>query len=210
MTPEPTAPAHEYHTRRLLDAFESDHGVSQRSLARELGIALGLTNLLVKRLVRKGWVRVIHIKPNRVSYLITPAGIAQKSRMSRAYFQASVHFYRQTRDRIQQQFAALSTGWPDAGTPGLRKRIVFYGAGEVAEIGYICLAKTDLQLVGVADVAPTRPFFGLSVCSPDHFSGLALKGQPFDRLVVMSFRHPDELQAEILALRVPLDRVFWL
>ena len=205
-----SAPAHEDHSRRILDAFESDNGVSQRSLARELGIALGLTNLLVKRLVRKGWVRVIHIKPNRVRYLITPAGIAEKSRMSRAYFEASVQFYRQTRDRIQQQFSALSSGWPNDGTPGLPKRIVFYGAGEVAEIGYICLAETDLQLVGVADVAPTKPFFGLSVCAPEHFSGLTLKGQPFDRLVVMSFGNPDKLRAEILALRVPLDRVFWL
>ena len=204
------APAHEHHSRRILDAFESDHGVSQRSLARELGIALGLTNLLVKRLVSKGWVRVIHIKPNRVRYLITPAGIAEKSRMSRAYFEASVRFYRQTRDRIQQQFSALSTLWPSDGPPGLPKRIVFYGAGEVAEIGYICLVETDLQLVGVVDVAPAKPFFGLSVCSPEHVSGLALKGQPFDRLVVMSFGSPDELRAEILALRVPLDRVFWL
>ena len=205
-----SAPAHENHSRRILDAFESHQGVSQRSLARELGIALGLTNLLIKRLVRKGWVRVIHIKPNRVRYLVTPAGIAEKSRMSRAYFEASVKFYRQTRDRIQQRFSALSTGWPNAGTSGLPKRIVFYGAGEVAEIGYICLVKTDLQLVGVADVAPTKALFGLSVCSPEHFSGLALKGQPFDRLVVMSFGDPAELRAEILALRVPLDRVFWL
>ena len=87
---------------------------------------------------------------------------------------------------------------------------MFYGAGEVAEIGYVCLAETDLQLVGVADVASTKPFFGLSVCAPERFNGLALNGQPFDRLVVMSFGNPDELRAEILALRVPLDRVFWL
>ena len=76
LAPESTAPAHEHHTRRLLDAFELDHSVSQRSLARDLGIALGLTNLLVRRLVRIGWVRAIHIKPNRVRYLITPSGIA--------------------------------------------------------------------------------------------------------------------------------------
>jgi DNA-binding MarR family transcriptional regulator len=210
LAPEPTAPAHEDHTRRLLDAFDSDNNVSQRSLARDLGIALGLTNLLIKRLVCKGWVRIIHIKPNQVRYLITPAGIAEKSRRSRAYFQASVQFYRQTRDRIQQQFSALSTGWPDDGMAGPCKRIVFYGAGEVAEIGYICLADTDLQLVGVADAALTKPFFGLTVCSPEQFSGLSLNGQPFDRLVVMSFGHPDELQAEILPLRVPFECVFWL
>src|SRR5450759_1891723 len=50
-------------SRRILDAVESDHGVLQRSLAKELGIALGLTNLLVRRLVRKGWVPVIRCVP---------------------------------------------------------------------------------------------------------------------------------------------------
>ena len=70
-------PNHEEHSLKILDAFESDHDVSQRLLSNRLGIALGLTNLLVKRLVRKGWVQVSNIKPNRVRYLITPAGIAE-------------------------------------------------------------------------------------------------------------------------------------
>ena len=195
--------------RVRFDAFELDHSVSQRSLARDLGIALGLTNLLVRRLVRIGWVRAVHVKPNRVRYLLTPAGLAEKSRMSRAYFESSVQFYRQTRDRIQQQFCELSAGWPNA-APGVPKRIVFYGAGEVAEIGYICLVETDLQLVGVVDVARTKPFVGLRVSSPEHLDGLALDGQPFDRLVVMSFGNTDALRAEVLDRRVPLDRVFWL
>ena len=190
--------------------MESDRGASQRSLARELGIALGLTNLLVRRLVHKGWVRAIQIKPNRVRYLITPAGIAEKARMSRAYFEGSLQFYRQTRNRIQQRFSALSSSWPTDGAPGVPKRIVFYGAGEVAEIGYVCLADTDLQLVGVADAAATKPFFGMSVGRQSDFSGNTMSGLPFDRLVVMSFGNPDELQAEILALGVPPECVFWL
>lgn len=202
--------AHEHHARRILDALESNRRVSQRSLARELGIALGLTNLLVKRLVHKGWVRVIQIRANRVGYLITPTGIAEKTRMSRAYFQSSVQFYKQTRDRIHQRFSDLSTDWSGNGATGLPKRIVFYGAGEVAEIGYICLAETDLQLVGVVDAGRTKSFFSLSVSPPDRVDGLLVDGQPFDRLVVMSFGNTDALRAEILALRVPLDHVFWL
>ncbi|MEO8257208.1 MAG: hypothetical protein ABI868_07660 [Acidobacteriota bacterium] len=207
--PDFTAPAHEHHTRRLLDAFELEHSVSQRSLSRDLGIALGLTNLLIRRLVCNGWVRAIHVKPNRVCYVLTPAGLAEQIKMSRAYFESSVQFYRQTRDRIQQQFCALSNGWP-GGAPGVAKRIVFYGAGEVAEIGYICLVETDLQLVGVVDPARTKPFVGLSVSSPDHLDGLALNGQPFERLVVMSFANPDALRAEVLDLRVPPGCVFLL
>ena len=204
------SPTHEHHVRRILDAVELAPDVSQRSLAKELGVALGLTNLLVKRLVRKGWVRVIRIKPNRVRYLITPAGIAEQTRRSRAYFDGSVQFYRQTRDRIQQEFSELSTTWPEDGATSPSKRIVFYGAGEVAEIGYVCLPETDLQLVGVVDPSRSKPFFGMSVSAPEHVDGLVLNGQPFDRLVVMSFGDPDALQAEVLALRVPVDRVFWL
>ncbi len=108
-------PARDHHTRRLLAEVEAGNGVSQRSLARQAGIALGLTNLLLKRLVRKGLVRMIHIRPNRVKYLITPAGIAEKARMSSAYFAHSMRFYAEARDRIQDRFAYLSAQWPSNG-----------------------------------------------------------------------------------------------
>ncbi len=201
-------PSHEQHSLKILDAFESNHDVSQRSLASDLGIALGLTNLLVKRLVRKGWVQASNIKPNRVRYLITPTGIVEKARLSREYFDSSLHFYRQTRSRIQSQFAALSSHWPNSGDAS--KRIVFYGAGEVAEIGYVCLPETDLELVGVVDRTRSSRFFNLTVMSPADLDGLSLRGEPFGRLVVMSFGSPESLRAEIQALRVPPECVFWL
>lgn len=202
-------PNHEEHSLKILDAVESNHDVSQRSLANDLGIALGLTNLLVKRLVRKGWVQVSNIRPNRVSYLITPAGIAEKARLSREYFDSSLHFYRKTRSRIQEQFAALSREWPTQASAA-DKRIVFYSAGEVAEIGFVCLTETDLRLVGVVDPVGAGRFFNFAVCPPAALDGLSLNGEGFGRLVVMSFGNPEALRAEIQALRVPQDCVFWL
>jgi DNA-binding MarR family transcriptional regulator len=71
--------SHDQFTHRILTEIEADNRLSQRSLSRDLGIALGLTNLIIRRLVRKGWVRIIRIKPNRVRYLLTPAGIAELS-----------------------------------------------------------------------------------------------------------------------------------
>jgi len=205
-----TGSSRERNVLRLLDAVESDPEVSQRSLSRDLGIALGLTNLLVKRLVHKGWLRVIKIKPNRVHYLMTPAGSVEKARLSRAYFDSTVQSYRHARGRIQQQFSALSTSDATAAPREGPTRVVFYGAGEVAEIAYICLADTDLQLVGIVDATRTKPFFGLSVSAPEQLDGLALNGQPFDLLVFMSFGNIDVLRAEALTRRVPLDRVAWL
>ena len=144
--------AHERHAHQILSEIEADHRLSQRSLATILGIALGLTNLLVRRLVRKGWVRAIRIRPNRVGYLLTPAGIAKKTRMPRIFLQDSLRFYAGARDRVRVSLALISAQWPmtEEGTP-LHKRIVFYGTGEVAEVAYICLQKTDLTLVGVVD-----------------------------------------------------------
>jgi len=149
------------------------------------------------------------VKPNRVRYLITPAGVAEKTRMSLDYFDSSLQFYRQTRNRIQEEFLGLSTGWPRDAT-GAGKRIVFYGSNEVAEIGYVCLSETDLELVGIVDSTRTKPFFGLGVSAPDQLDGLSLNGRSFDRLVVMSFRNTDALRAEVRALSIPADAVFWL
>lgn len=202
--------SHEQHTLGILDKVEAGERVSQRSLAKDLGIALGLTNLLIKRVVRKGWVRVIQIEPNRVRYLITPAGIAEKTRMSRAYLESSVKFYRLTRDRIHDRFLELSSTWNGGRAESGEKRIVFYGAGEVAEIGYVCLVETDFRLVGVVDEARTKAFFGQRVYTPRDLDGLALDGLSFDRLVVMSFGNTDAVARQFADRRIPPDAVFWL
>ena len=82
-------PSHDHHTRRILTQIEAEDKISQRSLAKELGIALGLTNLLIRRIVKKGWVKVINVRPNRVRYLITPTGIAEKARITRSRSRSS-------------------------------------------------------------------------------------------------------------------------
>jgi DNA-binding MarR family transcriptional regulator len=193
-------------TRAILDEIETNDGVSQRHLATRLGMALGLSNLLVRRIVAKGWVKVVQIRPNRVRYLLTPAGIAAKARLTREYLASSLTFYADARERIRERFAELS-GELDAA--GGTKRIVFLGAGEVAEIGYVSLQETDLELVGVVDSVRTKPFFGLPVQPPDRLTAERLGGQPFDRLVVMSFE-TRKTRASLDRLELTPERVFWI
>jgi hypothetical protein len=204
-------------TRRLLEEVEADTGASQRSLSKSLGIALGLTNLLLRRLIRKGCIRVIRIKRNRVRYLITPTGIAEKARMTRNYLESTVAFYADARDRIRDSFGVLSSTWDTGASnsdhhhgPSHDKRIVFYGAGEVAEIGYICLQGTDLRLVGVVDDERTRPFFGIPVHPPSRLAAGTLDGQPFECLVVMSFGDRRRMSPKLHGLDLPPAEVFWI
>lgn len=187
--------AREIHTERLLTHIEATPIASQRSLARELGIALGLTNLLLRRLVRKGMVKIVEATPNRLMYCITPEGIAEKARLSRTYLENSIQFYREARERIRERFDVLSTGWvsQDDTTTVSEKRVVFYGTGEVAEIGYVCLQDTDLTLVGVVGEGRSTAFFGLPVNSLHSLTGTHLDGRPFERLVVMAFHDVDTI-----------------
>lgn len=203
--------AHHDYSRRILDEVEATRGVTQRLLARRLGIALGLTNLLIKRLIRKGWVRVIHVKSNRVMYLITPAGIAEKARMTRAYLAQTTRFYAEARDRIRDRFAVLSTEWP-AGNGGPRaKPIAFFGAGEVAEIGYVCLQETDLSLVAVVDDTRVTPFFGLPVRPSSALAnGWDRDDVRFERLVVMSFDEVSGIRERLDRAGVSPQHVFWI
>lgn len=187
--------------------------MSQRRLAERLGIALGLANLLMRRVIAKGWVKVIHIRANRVRYLLTPAGIAAKARLTREYLEGTLQFYADARERIRERFAELSRadGWrSDGDGQPCVKRIVFYGANEIAEIGYVSLQETDLQLVGVVDPRRAKPFFGLPVHPPQRLRPVDLDGQPFDRLVVMSFREGDAIRRDLDRIGFPPDRVFWI
>ena len=201
---------HDHHTHRILSELETGEGVSQRTLSRSLGIALGLTNLLIRNLVRRGFIRIIHIRPNRVRYLLTPAGIAEKARMSRQILQNNVRFYTEARDRIREQFARLSADWPDRDGRATEKRIAFYGAGEVAEIGYICLQGTDLRLVAVVDDKRDQ-FFDVPVHRTDWLRGAGTdSGGLFERLVVMSFGETEKVKTRLESAGVPSERVFWV
>lgn len=201
--------SHDQQTHRLLSEIETGQHQSQRSLARSVGIALGLTNLLVRRLVRKGCVRIIQIRPNRVRYLLTPTGIAEKARMSRDSLQYSISFYAEARERVHDRFAILSAEWP-AGSEVTGKRIVFLGTGGVAEIGYVCLQETDLKLVAAINDHDRKRFFDVPLYSSGLLTPSALEDISFGRLIVMSFKSSETIAGHLALLGLPEERIFWI
>ena len=64
----------------LMSRIERDPAISQRALASELGIALGLMNAYLKRCVKKGWIKVGHASASRLAYSLTPQGFVEKRR----------------------------------------------------------------------------------------------------------------------------------
>lgn len=200
-------PQDEYD-RQILQAIASGGRVTQRSLSSDLGVALGLTNLLMRRLVGKGYVKMARLGTRHVGYLMTPAGWEALARVTRLSLENTVHLYTQTREQIRGTLSVVSAQCEadDAG----RKRVVFYGAGDVAEIAYVSLQGTDLTLVGVVDDRRRGRFFDVTICGPECLSERGLDGISYSHVIVASIRHADAIRARINDRGVPPGRVFCL
>jgi DNA-binding MarR family transcriptional regulator len=191
-------------TRRILEAVASGSRVTQRSLAKDLGVALGLVNLLVKRLIAKGYLRVAGLGTRHVRYLLTARGWDELSRAARVSLQNTVHLYSQTCDVIHDNLARISRYCP-AASDGT-KPVVFYGAGEVAELAYVSLQRTDLTLSGLVDDHRVEPFFGMPIASPPL---LVLEGTILGdaHVIVTTIRHHDQIRTRLKVLGVADQRV---
>jgi DNA-binding MarR family transcriptional regulator len=180
----------------LLTEVEKDGCVTQRSLSKSLGVALGLTNLYIKRLVRKGFIKITTIPHNRIKYLITPHGVAEKSRLTFEYMQYSLYYYREMRSRLNQVLRGLSS----AGC----KRLVIYGTGELAELAYLTLREIDLALVGFVDGKEgtflSYPLLGIEVLSKCDF----------DAVLVTDLENADKARSRIVQEGVPSEKVITL
>ncbi len=89
------------HALRILEQVEAEPEVTQAALAARLGVAVGSVNWYVKRLVAKGFVKVTHLQRRRLRYLITPQGIAEKTRLTLSYMDVSLRLYRSLRQQTR-------------------------------------------------------------------------------------------------------------
>lgn len=171
---------------QLLTEISSGDLVTQRRLAKKQGLALGLTNLLIRRLVHKGYVKMVTMPRNRIRYLLTPTGLMEKARLTCAYLEYSLYFYRQIRAFLTRTLAAIPS------TAG--KRILLCGTGEVAEIACLLLQQNGFQIAAVVDAQATgrASFLGHPIQPLSAVPALA-----FDWVVVASLRERTQMQQEL-------------
>ena len=179
---------------RLLEAVHKDSRVTQRGLASKLGIALGLANIYLKRMIRKGYIKVVNVQPNRITYLVTPRGIAEKARLTYEFMDYSLHLYGEVRQHLR---AALQ----ECAAAG--KRVAIFGSGEAAELAYLSLKESGLEPVAVFDPAGGREFLGMPVLPiADHAS------IEFDLIIVASLDRSGQPLQALLDVGVPRERLF--
>ena len=162
---------------RVLEAVAADGRTTQRRLSDQLGIALGLTNLYLKRLARKGFIKCVNVRANRVRYLITPTGIAEKTRLTYEFMEYSLQLYRESRNHLRAMLE------PCAANPSMR--VAIFGTGEAAELAYLCLKELRVEPVAAFGSNGDSALFNLPVRPiADHAS------VPFDTMIVATLDDP--------------------
>jgi DNA-binding MarR family transcriptional regulator len=141
------------HTLRLMGQIDRKGDYTQRELSHSLNLSLGLVNTYLRRLVERGYFRVETMPRHRVKYYLTPEGLARKSRLTAEYLRYSVDFQREIKKLILGKYLEM-------GEHGVTS-LLFYGAGEVAELAYLYLQLTNIRLTGIVDnTLSGQDFFG--------------------------------------------------
>ena len=180
---------HDARELEILTAIGEGRPLSQRALAERVGIALGLVNLYLRRLSRKGYVKITEFptKPaarKRLRYLLTAKGLTEKSRLTYEHMLYSLHLFRRTRETLRGSLALMAGH-------GM-KRVALYGPGEAAELAYLTLKEFGLEPIGVFAPTAGGEFLGFPVQA-----AAALRPEDLDAVIVATFDRP---QAEVAAL----------
>ena len=143
-------------TLGLLNVVHDNAAASQRSMAENLGIALGLANAYLKRCVKKGLIKMRQAPANRYAYYLTPKGFTEKSRLTAEFLSQSFRLFRLAKTESADLFGQCqSRGW---------NRVALYGLGDLTEIMTLSARDFNIELVAVISKdASLREFARLPV-----------------------------------------------
>ncbi len=146
----------------ILEKIENNGHLTQRDLSREVGIALGLVNHLLKKMVIKGWVKIKNVNAKRIKYLITPQGAKEKSRLLYKRVESTIHFYLEAKRIIKEKVAHLKNEGVES--------VSIYGINHIAEVLFIVLKELGLRLDCVVDNDKKGgEWFGYKIIDMDGF-----------------------------------------
>ena len=186
----------------VMEALAEDEEVTQRELSRRSGLHLKKVNYCLHKLLEKGQVRFQRAlnSPNKRAYfyVLTPAGLREKSRRTRRFLQVTLGYYNRVEEKLHECLAAM-------GRAGVGK-LLLYGASDAARIVIDLAGDEGSQVVGVVDDGSAAgQLSSVAVVAPAELARLA-----WDALLVTGLDEPDEVDGRLAQLGVPASRVWRL
>jgi len=130
-----------YRELCLLSIVEKNPQVSQRQLAQRLGIALGLTNVMLRSLVQKGYIRATNAGLKSWLYNLTPEGFSLKVKLTLGYVHRVLDHYHDVRQTLANELAPLALN--------SESRVAIYGTTEFAELVFLGLRDFGIEEIDI-------------------------------------------------------------
>ena len=185
-----------YRDLQILSEVDSNPEVTQRQLSSRMGIALGLTNLLMRNLAEKGYIRVAQASWKRRLYNLTPDGLSHKIRLTAAYILRTLDHYKRVRQTLRGQLEPLALHE--------ESRIAICGTGDFAELVYLGLKEYGIEEIAIFDSIDgvNSRFLGMVVQDM-----AALQPDQYDRIVIAHLGDSSGTHAELRQQGAGEDRL---
>jgi len=173
--------------QQLIVELQRGSNVSQRALARRLGVAVGTVNRLLSDMVEAGYVQVFNRDVRPFAYRVTDDGQRYQRRLGLEHYSWVLGSLRRLEQRIRAKLLELRSRGVE--------RVVFYGAGDVMEATNRVASGVGLRVVGVVDDDPTKQGQrkgGLVVSAPSAINEL----EP-DAILITTLRHAEEIRVKM-------------
>ena len=148
----------------LINIVGGNLGVNQRDLSRKLNLSLGMTNMLVRRLVTKGYIRIQQLDKRKVKYILTPKGFSEKMRKSMRYTLKTIHSIGLIKDKIK----GLVLPKYEEG----ERYFTILGKSDFAMLVEMCFREAQIEdcVINYVDDMPAKPVKGLLLICREHVS----------------------------------------
>ena len=146
----------------ILQSIENGDQISQRQLSSQLGINVASINFALKKLTKRGLVKMLGANPRRMRYILTPKGIAEKTQIAYKFFDRNFHFYKVVRKDVEDKIGSIP--FND------KKRVALYGVTDLMELAYLVIQDKELELVAIVDDEMKIRIFGYHVMGIDELN----------------------------------------
>jgi len=171
----------------LLTEVQQQPAATPRQLSVKLGIALGITNLLLQNLVEKGYISISNAGWSKFIYALTPDGVSRKINLTLGYVHRFLEHYSNVRQTLRDELAHESLN--------AEYCIAIYGNGEFAELVYLGLKELGIEEIEIflSDVERGGKFLGMPI---QHITDL--RPDQYDRVVIATLGHAENQYQKLL------------
>lgn len=184
----------------ILDLIEKDPHITQREMAEEIGVAVSMINSYIDDFVEKGLIKKKKHSTKTVEYFITKKGIERKKVLNISYLNASLNIYKSAKENIVEFLnQIINKGY---------KKILLYGAGEVAEILLqTILIDSQIPINALAVIDDDKSKQGKTLVSTKIISLDSINDYQFDGILISSYTNQKLILDKLLAMNYQKENI---